>query len=291
MDLKDFESTTTYAIEAVYRSYWELIPEKYKLKEKLQRWEHGSYPTEYYENPEYGVKPQLKRVQGPLTPEKVEQEYSNYGVDDEYSKYMNSLNNEDQYFDLQPFYDPELNFENRLQYKIVGIDYPKRAHPWFVITWNCGNGLINSSITRRKFQSKQDVTPGGEKIRFDFTNSELEITLAIYSNSMQALFELQENIVVHNREKATVWTNLHSILGRFPVSMNTIDSVVTKLARDKGTICVLTLSVKVDYPLIGNVRSADTGVIETINDDVDALYPYEVDNSILTLTKGTIPDN
>ena len=88
MDLKDFESTTTYAIEAVYRSYWELIPEKYKLKEKLQRWEHGSYPTEYYENPEYGVKPQLKRVQGPLTPEKVEQEYSNYGVDDEYSKYM-----------------------------------------------------------------------------------------------------------------------------------------------------------------------------------------------------------
>lgn len=290
MDLKDFESTTTYAIEAVYRSYWDLIPEKYRLEKKLQRWEHGVYNSQDYGTQPTG-KPQLKRTMGPLTPKDVEKEYSNYNNDDEYSIYMNNLNNEDQYFDLQPFYDPELNFENRLQYKLVGINYPKRKHPWFVITWNCGNGLINSTITRRKFQSAQDVTPGGEKIRFDFTNSELEITMAIYSNSMQALFELQENIVVHNREKAVVWTKLHSILGKFPVSMNAIDSVVTKLPREKGTICTLTLVVKIDYPLIGNVRSAETGVINVINDDIDALYPYQQDETILTLTKGSIPQD
>ena len=34
MDLKNLECTSTYAIEAVYREYWHLIPEKYRILEK-----------------------------------------------------------------------------------------------------------------------------------------------------------------------------------------------------------------------------------------------------------------
>ena len=61
-----------------------------------------------------------------------------------------------------------LDFENRLHYKLVGVNYPDRKGPWFVITWNCGNGILKSDLTNRRFDTQQIITPGGDKVKFDF---------------------------------------------------------------------------------------------------------------------------
>lgn len=158
-----------------------------------------------------------------------------------------------------------------------------------VITWNHGNGILNSSLSRRRFQSAADYTPSGERVTFDFINTELELTMAIYSNSLQGIFELQENIYGRQREKCTVETGLHSIIGHFPVSLELINTTLNKLPRDKGTICVLTLSTKINYPVIVNVRSADTGIIEEIHLEIDSKAYTDKDGSLSLDTRVT-PD-
>ena len=269
MDLKNLETTSTYAIEALYREYWNIIPERYKLLERAQRPEHGNYPEEYYEN-----LPPSKRKQNtkPLTyadVEKHDDSKKDYNTPEtDYVTYCRELN-KDQFFNFYPFYDPELNFENRLHYKLVGVSYPERNFPWYVITWNCGQGILGSSLTRRRFNTTVITTPGGDKVKFDFINADLDLTMAIYSNDMQALFELQENIIIGKREKYVVDTRPHSIIGSFPVSVDTIGSTLSKLSRDKGTLCQMMLNLKVDYPIIGNVRNITGGIIEEIHMEVD----------------------
>lgn len=291
MDLRDFEGTTTYAIEAVYREYWNLIPDKYRISEKLQRWDYEDRyidPTDtenaYNHNP--------KTSQKPLKYKDVKKHDDEYGNDDEYDRYMGALNDADQYFDVMPFYDPELNFDNRLHYKIVGIDYPKRSHPWFVITWNHGSGVLNSEITRRLFGSKVDKTPGGETVKFNFINANMDLTLAVYSNSMQGLMELQENILVNQREKQCVYTRKHSVLGEFPVSLNIISANTTKFSRDRGTLCMATLVLKMDWPVIGNVIFRPVGVIEKIHSDVKKIaIENEEPSQALVLSYDVIEEN
>lgn len=212
MDLKNLENTSTYAIEAVYRNFWEMIPSKYRLPE-----------------------------------------------DDERVK------------DMAPFYDPELSFDNRLHYKLTNVDYPKRANPWFVITWNAPEGILRQSLTQRRLASAVIEDEKGERYKFKFQLVELYLTFAIASNSLQAIFELQENIIIHRRDKVTCYTKEHPLLGKFPVSMNVIDSNQVKLPRDKGTLCYLMMQARVDYPVIGMVERAD-GVIEHINDDIFNQY-------------------
>lgn len=269
MDLKNLETTTTYAIEALYREYWDIIPERYKLLERAQRPEHGNFPEEYYNNlPPSKRKSNIK----PLTysdVEKYDEPKKDYQTTEtDYRTYCEELN-KDQFFNFYPFYDPELNFENRLHYKLVGVSYPKRNFPWYVITWNCGQGLLNSSLTRRRFETKVVETPAGDKVKFDFIDTDLDLTMAIYSNDMQALFELQENIVVGRREKFVVYTRPHSIVGSFPVAVNTIGSTLSKLSRDRGTLCQMMLFLKIDYPIIGNVKAINGGIIEEIHLEVD----------------------
>lgn len=254
LDLKNFETTTTYAVQAVYSEYWKMIPEKYRLLEKAQ----------VEQNPE-DVKPKKST---PLSYTDVEkQEYKNNDYYEHYCEMMNSGN----WFDVYPFYDPQLDFENRLHYKLSNIDYPDRKKPWFIITWNFGNGLIKSELTRRRFQTCVDKTPGGEDVTFKFINTDLEITLAIYSNTLQGLVELHENIVVGQREKYTVDTHTHSIIGKFPVSVDTITGNINKLPRDKGTLCNLALNLRVDYPIIGDVKKVSSGIIKEIHTELDAV--------------------
>ena len=277
MDLKNFEATTTYAIEAVYNEYWRCIPEKYRLLQKMDVEQNPPSPDE--------PKPKSK----PLTYKKAEESKDEYeGGLDTYDHYVDMLNS-GQYIDLAPFYDPALDFENRLHNKLVGIDYPDRKKPWFVITWNMGNGLLKSSLTRRRFETCEDTTPGGEKVVFDFINTDLDLTFAIYSNSMQALIELQENIIISKREKCVVNTRTHSVLGKFPVSLDIIDSSVAKLPRDKSTLCVLTLNVKIDYPVIGNVRPS-AGLIKEFHVEYDSKVYTDADSS-LSLETEIIPDS
>lgn len=266
MDLKNLETTSTLAIEAVYREYWRCIPEKYRLIEKAQR-------KDYKENPEEFNDLEKKKKSSALKIKELDKKKEEPKSD--YEKYLDKLNS-GKYFDLSPFYEPLNDFENRVHYKIVGVDYLDRREPWFVITWNCGNGLLRSSLTRRRFGSRQDYTPAGDLVSFDFINTDMDLTLSIYSNSMQALFELQENIIISKREKCTVTTSQHSILGKFPVSLDIIDSNIQKLSRDKGTLAVLTLSIKIDFPVIGNVKPVKSGIIKEIHFEIDSV-PFEVD--------------
>lgn len=263
MDLKNFETTTTYAIEAVYNEYWRLIPERFRLPEKPQKLNEPEKKKKK-ESPL-----QIKDIDEKEQYEKRREENEEERGEFFYTHYCDLMNSGKR-FDLQPFYDPQLDFENRLHYKITDIPFPIREKPWFVITWNMGNGALKSSLTRRRFESGRVVTPGGEEVKFDFINTDLDLTFAIYSNSLQALMELQENIIIGKREKCTVDTNSHFILGSFPVSLDIIDSSVNKLPRDKGTLCTLTLNVKIDYPIIGNIRDARTGIIKEIHLELDA---------------------
>ena len=276
MDLRNLETTTTYAIEALYREYWHIIPERYKLLERAQRTEHGNKLVNVDGVIVEDETKQRKPKSHPLSYSDVEKlenkplpgEEPIEGPYSDYHKYVEDLNS-DQFFDFYPFYDPELSFENRLHYKLVGVPYPQRNFPWYVITWNCGTGLLTSSLTRRRFQSAQVTTPAGDKVKFDFINTDLDLTFAIYCNTMQGLFELQENILVGQREKFVVDTRPHSIVGSFPVSVDTIGSTLTKLDRDKGTLCQMLLNLKVDYPVIGNVQPMYDGIIKEIHTEVD----------------------
>ncbi len=269
MDFKNFEGTTTYAIEAVYKEYWDLIPEKYRLFEKAQRQEGG---LDYQDNPEGDpIRPEKKPRTTPLSYKKVEQiEQNTYNVpyeedktnildfEDEYSNYVTSLNDRERYFDVAPFFDPELSFENRLHYKLANINYPKRLSPWFVITWNYNTGILHNALTRRRFTSNSVGASDGKDYCFNFKNTDLDLTIAITSNTLQGLNEIQENILVGKREKYTVTATGHSLLGEFPVRLDTINSTVTKLPRDRGTLCVLTVSLKIGYMVIGNIQEATT---------------------------------
>ena len=209
MDLKNFENTSSLAIEAVYRHFWNMIPYKYKLPE-----------------------------------------------DDERVK------------DLSPFYDPELTFENRLHYKLTNVSYPNRANPWFIITWNTENGLLKSSLSRRRFQTAVIENKKLGKIRYKFINTDLNINFGICCNSMMGLFELQENIVLQKRDKMVVYTKPHSVLESFPVCIDIITSNQNKLQRDKGTLCYLFMQCTIDYPIIGMAERITGGIIEEINSKI-----------------------
>lgn len=255
MDLKTLETTSTLAIEAVYREFWRIIPEKYKLKERSQR---NPIRDENICN-----NTNLQKIK-PLSYTDVENQNNNY---DEYANYCNNLNSVDKYFDLQPFFDPQLDFENRLHYKLVGINYPERYKTWFIITWNCGSGILKSTLTNRRFDTKTIETPTNEKVVIDFINTEMDVTLCFNSNNIQALLELQEVIRISKREKCVVDTRLHSILGHFPVSLDLIETGnIAKASRDKSTLCTLTTTIHIDYPVIGNVRPQG-GIIKHINAD------------------------
>lgn len=247
MDLINFENTTTLAIESVYRDYWNLIPEKYKLKELVQR-----QPNE---------KQQSSTKLKPISYEEVDRKEN--CIKDDYEIYCDCLNN-DKRIDLQPFYDPQLDFESRLHYKLVGVNYPQRKNPWFVITWNFGNGILKSNLTNRKFDTAEVTTPTGENVKFDFIDTELELTLCFNSNSLQALVDLQEVIRIGRREKHTIDSLPHSILDHFTISQELIDvGNIAKASRDRSTLCTLTLTFKLSYPVIGNVISTDgIGIIK-----------------------------
>ena len=216
MDLKNFESTSILAIQAVYDYFWDFIPEKYKLPEDIER--------------------------------------------------ANSL---------EPFYDPLLTFDNRLHYKLTQVEYDKRSKPWFVIIWNTENGLLNSSLNRRRYQSAVVDNKKLGPLKFKFINTDLRLTLGIFGNSMAGLYELQENMVLKIREKQYANTKEHSIIGSFPVSLNIIEGTQNKLERTKGTLCSLTLNVTVDYPIIENVQLASKGIIEEIHSRVISPYTDE----------------
>lgn len=229
MDLKNFTTTSIYAITAVYNSFWEMIPAKYKVAE-----------------------------------------------DDMMLK------------DLSPFYDPELSFDNRLHYKLTNIDYPKRANPWFIITWNTGSGILRSSLTQRRFQSGRVEGQDGHPYTFDFLNVDMDMNLCIVCNTMVGLFELQENIYLKQRNKVMVEAKDHPIIGNFPVCLDILDSQQSKMSRDKGTLCYLMLMCKIDYPIICNVkdRTRDGGIIKTINYEINKLT--ESGDKHLILSQGQI---
>ena len=189
-------------------------------------------------------------------------------IEQDYDEYVEHLRDRHKFFDVTPFYDPELNFENRLHMHLTNVDFPSRREPWFIITWNTNNGLLNSSLTRRRFSTTTIQAPNDKFYKFDFINTD---TMAIYSNTMQGLFELQENIIVGKREKAVVNTAKHSILGEFPVSLDIINSSLTKLPKDKGTLCVMNLNIKIDFPVIGNVQQVYNGIIKEIHTEIDKI--------------------
>ena len=287
MDLKNFESTSTYAIEAVYRDYWFMLPEKYRLFERAQRQEHDNYDMSFFEDLPEHQKPKTQKTT-PLSYKDVEQKQKDY-FEDNYNNYCCVLNDKTKFFDLQPFFDPQLDFENRLHYKLSGISYPKRKHPWFVITWNCGQGILKSSLTNRLFDTAAVQTPSGEDVKFDFINSEMDLTLCFTSNTLQGLFELQEHIRVGRREKHVIETRVHPVLGSFPVSLFQIDSALSKLDRSKGTLCTLMLTLKINYLVIGNVRDAATGIIKEIHSEIDT--PGNGPGEHVMLTTDIINEN
>lgn len=263
MDLKNIETTSTLAIEAVYRAYWDMIPDKYKLKEKPQRPRQGMYPLDMQEP---NTKPYVQKST-PLTYKQVEQKEE--PQKDDYEIYCDLLASEDK-FDLQPFFDPQLDFENRLHYKLAGIGYPQRKNPWFIITWNCGYGILKSEISNRLFDTAAIKTPSGEQVKVDFINTQMDITLCFNSNDLQALFALQELIRVRQREKLVVYSPIHSIIGKFPVALDAIETGnIAKATRDKSTLCTLTLTVRIDYPVIGNIRTDHINIIREFHTEYD----------------------
>ena len=274
MDLKNLEGTSTYAIEAVYREYWNLIPEKYKLQERGQRNKPNNFDEDIYVNLPEHQKPKTRSVT-PLQYSDVEKREkpleASDKIEQDYDEYVEHLRDRHKFFDVTPFYDPELNFENRLHMHLTNVDFPSRREPWFIITWNTNNGLLNSSLTRRRFSTTTIQAPNDKFYKFDFINTDMDLTMAIYSNTMQGLFELQENIIVGKREKAVVNTAKHSILGEFPVSLDIINSSLTKLPKDKGTLCVMNLNIKIDFPVIGNVQQVYNGIIKEIHTEIDKI--------------------
>ena len=206
MDLKTLEGTSALAIEAVYRLFYNFIPEKYRVTK-----------------------------------------------------------NDDTELDIEPFYDPKLEFDNRLHYELVKNSIPNREAPWFIITWNTDRGILKSELTNRRFETCTIALPSGNKARLKFINANMTITLAIAYNSTLAAFELQENILLKLRESMYVMSKPHSVVGEITVSLNKIEHEQKKLDRDKGTLGYLFVRVTIDYPVFGYGTDQPSSVIKEIN--------------------------
>ena len=128
--------------------------------------------------------------------------------------------------------------------------------------------IYNADLSQRRFQTSV-FDNGKNKYRCKFINTNLNINFGICSNTIQGLFELQENFILKLREKITCETKTHPILGKFIVSLNVLESNQNKLSRDQGTLCYLFLQCKIDYPIIGNVEKITSGVIKQIHLETD----------------------
>ena len=167
--------------------------------------------------------------------------------------------------DLEPFYDPKLTFDNRLQYKLVKNGLPNRETPWFVITWNTDKGLLKSTLSSRRFQTTSIELPSGNRTSLKFINADMDVTLGIATNSMAAMFALQENILLKMREKMYVMSEPHSVVGPITVALDDVDSDQNKLDRDKGTLAYLFVRIKVDFPVFGYMKDVSKNIIKEIN--------------------------
>lgn len=217
MDLKDIESTSGYAIQAVYDKYWDLVPKNYRL-------------------------PDMTKIG----------------------------------FDIRPYYDPELTFENRTQYKLTKVKYPERTDPWIIATWNTEQGVQKSELSNRRMKTMYTQNPDDEGFSdYRFSNAYMTLNMCFYSNSLMALLAFQENYQLKIREKDYAIAHGHSVLKDFSVALNTINTNMVKLPRDKGTICYLFFQVTIDYPIIG--YSSDAYLIERITLDT-----YGSKNDLLT---------
>lgn len=211
MDLKNLESTSKYALEAVINKYWNLIPNDYKLPDK--------------ENPGLFI---------------------------------------------EPFYDSTLTFDNRAQYKITKVGYEERRAPWLVLSWNTESGVQKSDLSNRRFETSFKFNGDGYD-KYKFTWGKIPLNIALYSNSLSCILEVQENILLKIRNKDYAETiNEHSVLGKFPVQIETQESSLNKLdVGQKGSVCYLYLNVEVTYPIIG--YSSETWPIDTIISDIKDL--------------------
>ena len=208
MDLKNLETTSTYAIESAINKYWKLVPNDYKLPDK-----------------------------------------DNQGLF------------------IEPFYDSTLTFENRAQYKITKVGLQERKGPWLVLSWNTEAGVQKSDINNRRFDTSF-IFNHGQYDKYKFTWGKIPLNIAIYSNSLTCIMEMQENILLRVRNKDCIEsTKPHSILGNFPIQLETQTSSLQKLdVKEKGSICYLYLNIEVTYPIIG--YGSETWPIDTIISDI-----------------------
>jgi DNA-directed RNA polymerase subunit H (RpoH/RPB5) len=108
---------------------------------------------------------------------------------------------------------------------------------------------------------------------------------------MQALFELQENIRIGRREKFVIDSRIHSVIGRFPVTVSIIDTGnIAKASRDKSTLCNLTVTYRIDYPIIGNVQLDNGDVIKVIRAN-EYTMPTDYMDTNLIGKDVILPDN
>lgn len=152
---------------------------------------------------------------------------------------------------LDEFYDPELSLDNRLQYKIARVPYEDRKSPWVALMWNT-EGLQKSVDMFRRFDTK--ILGEGELRSQEAKSRQVQtpINLGFVSNSLTAMLELQEVLLLGLQDQEAIIAGTHKVLGDFTVNLQQVSfGNLYKLPRSKGTICTYGMTLLLNYPIIG----------------------------------------
>jgi hypothetical protein len=197
MDLKNVDSTSVWAIRAMFTKIWSMVPTDFRLTDK------STYNSQ----------------------------------------------------SIQPFYDPELTFENRAQYKMAKIEAPERAEPWIIVTWNTEQGVEPAEAINRRFSTYKEVD-NAQVNSYKYREGSMTINFSCYSNSIGAILEFQENCYLKIRDKQVFEVVGHTVIDPMNVTLESLEMTLHKLPRDKATLSYLFIRAKVSYPIIGNEQEA-----------------------------------
>ena len=161
---------------------------------------------------------------------------------------------------IKEFYDPELTLDDRMTYKIARVPYEDRKEPWVALMWNT-EGLNKSQEMFRRMDTaifnQDEIRARTMKIRRVST----QVNLGFVSNSLTAMLELQEVLLLDFEDLDHITAKGHSVLGDYEVNILSVTpGTLFKLPRNKGTLCTYTMGVVLDYPIVGKYQGGATRI-------------------------------
>lgn len=164
---------------------------------------------------------------------------------------------------LWQFYDPDLDFQNRGNYRVAKVPYSERKTSWITFMWNI-DSVQKTNEQDRVFKTYYLNDEHNRTYSLVAGWTALPVTLGVVSNDPVALLEFQEVLTLGIREKeAPEIEDEHPMLGKFVTNIMSINfNGMSKVSKETGTMLLLYCNVLLQYIIAGFM--SETGIIKSI---------------------------